>query len=159
MKNKNYYYIKATDIIMKITTGLLISDIPLAIIPLLYLGFIFDIFNHFDYTFPMSTFLIKALLFFVIFCTVYIILEFKVSKCITLPDKRKIYFIYSIIKLTQSAILFFWLLKRILNLDIRIENLLYFIFFIIHAFILALSIISFVLCLMFSDKDTIENND
>lgn len=154
MKKRNYYYIKATDIIMKITTGLLTAEISF-FIPLIFFSFLIDLFNPYDYYFSTSIFWIKILLFFSIFSITYLLLERKIVRCMTLSDKRKVYLIYSFIKIIQSAIVSFC--TYIMN--IIYENLLYFIIFIVHAFILALSIISFVLCLMFSTKDTIENNN
>ncbi|MDE7283017.1 MAG: hypothetical protein K2N85_05470, partial [Lachnospiraceae bacterium] len=144
MKNRNYNYIKATDIIMKITTGLLICEIAI-IIHWFFLCLIFDVFDPYDYSFSASISCLKILLFFVIFLIVYIIFESKDDRNMTLSDKRKIYLFYSIIKLVQSSILFF----RILTLYIDYKDLLYLIILVFHACIFTLSIISLVLCLIF----------
>ena len=158
MNKRNYYYIKATDIIMKITTGLLTAEILLfhpLINPLIFIGFLMDLFNPYDYSFSTSIFYIKLLLFFSIFSITYLLLERKIVRCITLSDKRKVYLIYSFIKIIQSAIVSFFTYI----MYIGYVNLICFIIFIVHASILAVSIISFVLCLMFSNKDTIKNNN
>lgn len=156
MGKRNYCYLKATNIIMKITTCLFIIEIPLIVFPMFLFGFMIDFFNHFDYSFPLSQFFIKVLLFYILFSAAYIVLEGKADRCMALPGKRKIYFIYSILKLIQTAILFFYSMFSYIGR----KDLFFFVIFIVHAFIFVLSIVSLVLCLLlYTNKNTIENND
>lgn len=153
MEKRKYYYLKAININFKITTGFFLIDMGLVGLFFLFC-FLMDFLNPYYTDFTASIFMFIVFIFLVVFNIVCVSCEIK-GECKSLIEKRKIYFIHSIIKLIPSVILFLYSTLLFIS-SYEDDSIFWFIFFILHLLNFILSVISFVLCLLCKKKDIIE---